>query len=54
MSTETWERADEQCFVYPALLHLKITTTRWQRILDIALCAFGAAACIFTSSNTCV
>lgn len=39
--------------IYPPLLHLKaVSKTRWQRIADYALCAFGFVLCGYTTALT--
>jgi solute carrier family 36 (proton-coupled amino acid transporter) len=40
-------------YVYPPLLHLKVVAkTRWQRIIDYALCIFGIIGCAYTTVLT--
>lgn len=40
-------------WIYPPLLHLKaVSMARWRRVADYLLCAFGAAACFYTTVLT--
>lgn len=40
-------------YVYPPLLHLKaVARSRWQRVADYALCAFGLIGCVYTTVLT--